>query len=67
MPKGFNNTFYVDKLYLANINSLPSQPKDDMQSPPIQKDKKEGFVVEDIMTEVKNKKRRGWKKQYEMK
>ena len=66
-PKDLNDTFHIDKLRLANADLLLSQPGDDVQSLPIQKDRKEGFVVEDIMAEVKNKKGRGWKKQYEVK
>ena len=67
ISKGFNDVFHVDKLYLANIDPLSSQSGDDVQSFSIQKDGEEGFVVENIMAEMKNKKERRWKKQYEIK
>ena len=62
MSKGFNNAFYVDKLYLININFFLNQSVDDVQFSLIQKNRKEKFVVEDIMAEIKNKKGRGWRK-----
>ena len=65
--KNLNDAFHVDKLHLANTDPLLSQPRNNTQPPPIQEDEKEGFVVEDIMAEMKNKKGRGWKKQYEVK
>ena len=65
--KNLNNVFHINKLYLINTDPLPNQPGDDVQSFSIQKDEEEGFMMENIMTEIKNKKRRRWKKQYKMK
>ena len=62
MFKGFNNVFYVDKLCLINIDFFLSQFVSNVQFFLIQKDEEEGFVIEDIMAEVKNKKGRGWRK-----
>ena len=56
--KDFNNTFYVNKLYLTNTDPLLSQFMDNMQPLSIQKDEEERFVVKNIITEIKNKKRR---------
>ena len=67
ISKGLNDVFYIDKLCLANIDFFLSQFGDDVQSFSIQEDGKERFVMKNIMTEMKNKKGRRWKKQYKMK
>ena len=58
ISKSLNNIFYVDKLCLVNVDSFLSQPINNMQFFSIQEDRKERFVIEDIITEIKNKKRR---------
>ena len=58
MPKNLNNAFYINKLHLININLLLNQPVDNMQSPPIQKNRKKGFIIKNIIIEVKNKKKK---------
>ena len=62
IPKNLNNTFHVNKLRLTNTDPLLNQPGNNVQPPPIQKDKKKGFMIKDIITEVKNKKEKRWKK-----
>ena len=57
-PKDFNDTFHVDKLCLANTDPLLNQPGNNAQPFPIQKDRKEGFIIKNIMAEVKNKKKK---------
>ena len=57
-PKDLNNTFHIDKLRLANTDSLPNQSENNTQPPLIQKNKKKGFIIKNIMAEVKNKKRK---------
>ena len=58
MSKGLNNVFYINKLHLINANLFSNQPMDDTQPPPIQKDKKEGFMIKDIIIKIKNKKKK---------
>ena len=65
--KDLNNTFYVNKLHLINVDLFLNQSVDNMQFLLIQKNKKERFIIENIMIKIKNKKRRKQKKQYEMK
>ena len=62
MFKGFNNVFYINKLCLINIDFFLNQSVDDTQLFLIQKNKKEEFIIKNIMTEMKNKKRRKWRK-----
>ena len=50
--KNINNSFYVDKLYLANNDSFSSQPINDLQPPSIQKDNIEKFIIKDIIAET---------------
>ena len=64
---GFNDIFYINKLYLTNNNPLLNQFVDDTQPPLIQEDGVEEYMVEDIMAEKKRKVGRGSKKEYEVK
>ena len=56
--KDFNNAFYINKLHLANIDFFFNQSVDNTQSPLIQKNKKEGFIIKNIITKMKNKKKK---------
>ena len=67
MSKGLNNAFYINKLCLINTNPFLSQFMDDIQLFSIQKNKKERFIIKDIITKIKNKKEKKWKKQYKIK
>ena len=58
ISKNLNNTFYINKLHLTNIDFLLNQSVDDMQPSSIQENKKKIFIVENIMIEMKNKKRK---------
>ena len=62
MFKNLNNTFYINKLYLTNIDPFLNQSIDNMQSFSIQKNKKKGFIIKNIIIKIKNKKRRGQRK-----
>ena len=67
ISSGFNNVFYVNKLHLINNNSLPNQPIDDIQPPPIQENKIKGYMMENIITEKKRKVGKELKKEYKVK
>ena len=66
-PKNFNNIFHINKLHLTNTDFFPNQPRNNTQPPLIQENRKKGFIIKNIMAEMKNKKGRGWKKQYKIK
>ena len=58
MSKGFNNIFYINKLHLTNIDLLLNQFGDNTQPFSIQKDGEERFIIKNIITEIKNKKKK---------
>ena len=64
---GFNNAFYVNKLYLINNNLFLNQPINNTQSPLIQEDGMKGYVIENIIIKKKKKIKKKLKKKYKTK
>ena len=67
ISRDINNLFHVDKLYLTNNNSLFSQPVNDLQFSPIQKNSMEEFVIKNIMTKIIIKIKKKQRKKYKIK
>ena len=67
ISRDINNLFHVDKLYLINNNSLFSQPVNDLQFSPIQKNSMEEFVIKNIMTKIIIKIKKKQRKKYKIK
>ena len=66
-PPGHHPVFHVDRLRLASSDPLPSQAQDDYQPLPLQVDGEDEWAVEEILSEQRKRRGRGWKLYFEVK
>ena len=65
--KSINNAFYVNILYIISTDFFFSQLINNIQFLPIQDDGEDEWIIKKIITEIKKKREKKWKKKYKIK